>query len=198
MKELSSHSVPRFTREDITKALETLKAGGVILYPTDTIWGLGCDATNPEAVEKIYYIKGRSESKAMLALVGSDGQLRNAVAHIPEISWELIDSAVHPLTIIYDHPKGLAHNLIAPDGSMGIRITNENFSRTLCQRFGKPIVSTSANKSGQKSPATFADIPREIKEKVDYIVKYGRDNSLPHTASNIIKISDGGVVKVIR
>ena len=109
-----------------------------------------------------------------------------------------IDSAVHPLTIIYDHPKGLAHNLIAPDGSMGIRITNENFSRTLCQRFGKPIVSTSANKSGQKSPATFADIPREIKEKVDYIVKYGRDNSLPHTASNIIKISDGGVVKVIR
>lgn len=198
MKELSSHSVPRFTREDITKALETLKAGGVILYPTDTIWGLGCDATNPEAVEKIYYIKGRSESKAMLALVGSDGQLQNAVAHIPEISWELIDSAVHPLTIIYDHPKGLAHNLIAPDGSMGIRITNENFSRTLCQRFGKPIVSTSANKSGQKSPATFADIPREIKEKVDYIVKCGRDNSLPHTASNIIKISDGGVVKVIR
>lgn len=198
MKELSSHSVPRFSREDITKALETLKAGGVILYPTDTIWGLGCDATNPEAVEKIYYIKGRSESKAMLALVGSDGQLQNAVAHIPEISWELIDSAVHPLTIIYDHPKGLAHNLIAPDGSMGIRITNENFSRTLCQRFGKPIVSTSANKSGQKSPATFADIPREIKEKVDYIVKYGRDNSLPHTASNIIKISDGGVVKVIR
>lgn len=198
MKELSSHSVPRFTREDITKALETLKAGGVILYPTDTIWGLGCDATNPEAVEKIYYIKGRSESKAMLALVGSVGQLQNAVAHIPEISWELIDSAVHPLTIIYDHPKGLAHNLIAPDGSMGIRITNENFSRTLCQRFGKPIVSTSANKSGQKSPATFADIPREIKEKVDYIVKYGRDNSLPHTASNIIKISDGGVVKVIR
>lgn len=198
MKELSSHSVPRFTREDITKALETLKAGGVILYPTDTIWGLGCDATNPEAVEKIYYIKGRSESKAMLALVGSDGQLQNVVAHIPEISWELIDSAVHPLTIIYDHPKGLAHNLIAPDGSMGIRITNENFSRTLCQRFGKPIVSTSANKSGQKSPATFADIPREIKEKVDYIVKYGRDNSLPHTASNIIKISDGGVVKVIR
>ena len=198
MKELSTHSVPRYTREDMSKALEVLRNGGVILYPTDTIWGLGCDATNPEAVEKIYLIKGRAESKAMLALVGSEGQLQNYVAHIPEISWELIDSAVHPLTIIYDHPRGLAQNMIASDGSVGIRISNEMFSRTLCQRFGKPIVSTSANKSGQKAPQTFADIPEEIKAKVDYIVGYGRDNGIPHTASNIIKISDGGVVKVIR
>jgi len=198
MKELSTHSAPRYTREDMSKALETLRNGGVILYPTDTIWGLGCDATNPEAVEKIYLIKGRAESKAMLALVGSEGQLQNCVQHIPEISWELIETAVHPLTIIYDHPKGLAKNMLAQDGSVGIRISNESFSRTLCQRFGKPIVSTSANRSGQKSPRTFADIPDSIKEKVDYIVNYGRSNGIPHSASNIIKISDGGIVKVIR
>lgn len=198
MKELSSHSMPRYSREDMSKALEILRNGGVILYPTDTIWGLGCDATNPDAVEKIYLIKGRAESKAMLALVGSDGQLQNYVAHIPEVAWELIDNAVDPLTLIYDHPKGLAPNLIASDGSAGIRITNENFSRTLCQRFGKPIVSTSANRSGQKSPRTYAEISPEIKAKVDYIVQYGRSSAIPHSASNIIKISDGGVIKVIR
>lgn len=198
MKELSDHSQPRYTREDISKALETLRNGGVILYPTDTIWGLGCDATNPEAVEKVYLIKGRAESKAMLALVGSEGQLQNTVQHIPEISWELIEAAVHPLTIIYDHPRNLAHNMLAPDGSVGIRITNESFSRTLCQRFGKPIVSTSANRSGQKSPRTFAEISEDIKKHVDYIVQYGRSSSIPHTASNIVKISDGGIVKVIR
>lgn len=190
--------MPRYSREDMTKALETLRKGGVILYPTDTIWGLGCDATNPDAVEKIYLIKGRAESKAMLALVGSEGQLQNCVAHIPDISWELIDSAVDPLTIIYDHPRGLAPNMLASDGSVGIRITGESFSRTLCQRFGKPIVSTSANRSGQKAPRTFAEISDEIKNKVDYIVHYNRENSVPHTASNIIKISDGNVVKVIR
>ncbi len=106
MKELSTHSAPRYSREDMSKALETLRNGGVILYPTDTIWGLGCDATNPEAVEKIYLLKGRAESKAMLALVGSEGQLQSYVAHIPEISWDLIESAVEPLTIIYDHPRG--------------------------------------------------------------------------------------------
>ncbi len=198
MKELSDHSQPRYTREDISKALETLRNGGVILYPTDTIWGLGCDATNPEAVEKVYLIKGRAESKAMLALVGSEGQLQSTVQHIPEISWELIEAAVHPLTIIYDHPRNLAHNMLAPDGSVGIRITNESFSRTLCQRFGKPIVSTSANRSGQKSPRTFAEISEDIKKHVDYIVQYGRSSSIPHTASNIVKISDGGIVKVIR
>lgn len=199
MKELSSHSVPRFTREDITKALETLKAGGVILYPTDTIWGLGCDATNPEAVEKIYYIKGRSESKAMLALVGSDGQLQNAVAHIPEISWELIDSAVHPLTIIYDHPKGLAHNLIAPDGSMGIRITNENFSRTLCQRFGKPIVSTSANVSGEATPMKgLAEVSREIIDGVDFVVNPRFQGHPTCKPSSIIAFGPRGEVKIIR
>ena len=196
MKELTNHSVPRYSRDDMSRALETLRNGGVILYPTDTIWGLGCDATNPEAVEKIYFLKGRSESKAMLALVGNEGQLQNCVHHIPEISWELIEAAVRPLTIIYDHPKGLAHNMLAPDGSVGIRITSENFSRTLCQRFGKPIVSTSANRSGMKSPKTFAEISDDIKSKVDYIVEYGRGNNLPASASDIIKISDGGLVKV--
>lgn len=198
MKDLTSHSAPRYTREDMSKALEVLKNGGVILYPTDTIWGLGCDAANPEAVERIYRIKGRAESKAMLVLVGSEQQLHSAVAHIPEISWELIDAAVHPLTIVYDHPRGLASNLIAPDGSAGIRITHESFSRTLCQRFGRPIVTTSANRSGQPAPKTYSEIPAIIKTQVDYIVKYSRNSQIPNTASNIIKISDGGVVKVIR
>ena len=198
MKELSPHSAPRYSREDMAKALETLRNGGVILYPTDTIWGLGCDATNPEAVEKIYRIKGRAESKAMLALVGSDGQLETYVAHIPEVAWELIDAAVRPLTIIYDHPRGLAPNMLASDGSVGIRISQESFSRTLCQRFGKPIVSTSANRSGQPAPKTFSEISPQIKDSVDYIVMFGRSSMLPHTASDIIKISDGGLVKVIR
>lgn len=198
MKELSPHSAPRFTREDISKALATLRNGGVILYPTDTIWGLGCDASNPEAVEKIYRIKGRAESKAMLVLVGSDGQLQNYVAHIPSAAWDLIDAAVRPITIIYDHPKGLAQNLLAEDGSAGIRITGENFSRTLCQRFGKPIVSTSANRSGKPAPKSFSEISIDIRANVDYIVKYGRDSSANQQASNIIKVSDGGIVKVIR
>ncbi len=198
MKELSPHSQPRYSREDMSKALETLRTGGVILYPTDTIWGLGCDASNPEAVEKIYRIKGRAESKAMLALVGSEGQLQSAVSHIPEIAWDLIEAAVRPLTIIYDHPKGIASNMIASDGSIGIRITNESFSRTLCQRFGKPIVSTSANRSGQPAPGTFSDINPLILANVDYIVKYGRESTQVHRSSDIIKISDGGLIKVIR
>lgn len=198
MKELSPHSQPRYSREDMARALEVLRSGGVILYPTDTIWGLGCDATNPEAVERIYRIKGRAETKAMLALVGSEGQLQMAVAHIPEIAWELIDAAVSPLTIIYDHPKNLATNMLASDGSVGIRISNESFSRTLCQRFGHPIVSTSANRSGMPAPKTFAEITPIIKANVDYIVKYGRDSTLPHKSSDIIKISDGGLIKVIR
>lgn len=164
MKDLTPHSAPRYSRQDMADALNTLRDGGVILYPTDTIWGLGCDATNPEAVEKIYRIKGRAESKAMLALVGSDGQLQSFVSHIPEVVWELIDASVNPLTIIYDHPRGLAPNMIASDGSAGIRITNEAFSRTLCQRFGKPIVSTSANRSGQPSPKTYAEISPVIRE----------------------------------
>ena len=187
----------RYEAADLKEALEVLKRGGVILYPTDTIWGIGCDATNAEAVSRIYKLKEREDAKAMLSLVGSEGQLQSVVRDIPEVAWELIDAAVRPLTIIYDHPTGLAPNLLAADGSAGIRITSEPFSKALCQRLRRPVVSTSANKSGEKSPACFSEISREIIEGVDYVVRFKRKSGAAR-ASNIIKLGDAGRVKVIR
>lgn len=183
--------------EDLKKAVDTLRAGGVILYPTDTIWGLGCDATNSEAVEKIFKIKNRADSKSMLSLVGSDGMLQQFVEDIPDIAWELIDAAVNPLTIIYDKPRGIATNLLAEDGSAGFRISHERFSQALCKRFRKPVVSTSANISGTSAPRSFSEIDPAIIEAVDYVVESNRNiaNSSP---SNIIKISNYNVVKIIR
>lgn len=183
--------------DDINSALKVLRDGGVILYPTDTIWGIGCDATNPEAVARIYEIKQREDSKSMLTLVGSEGQLQSTVSDIPEVAWQLIDSAVDPLTIIYDHPRNVASNLLAPDGSLGVRITSEQYSMRLCQRLGRPIVSTSANISGEKAPLSFSGISQVIKDKVDYIAEYGRDMH-GKKGSNIIKVGDGGLIKVIR
>ncbi len=182
---------------DIDKACEVLRAGGVILYPTDTIWGIGCDATNTEAVKRIFDIKQREDSKSMLSLVGSDGMLQQYVKDIPEVAWELIDAAVHPLTIIYDSPQYISEKLLAEDGSAGFRITREAFSKALCLKMRRPIVSTSANISGEKSPSVFKDIPQKIKDKVDYIVEYGRnaENSKP---SNIVKLSNDSVIKIIR
>lgn len=182
---------------DLAQAVEVLKKGGVILYPTDTVWGLGCDASNPEAVARIYEIKKREDAKSMLTLVGSEGQLQSTVADIPDVAWQLIDAAVRPLTIIYSHPRGVAPNLLAPDGSLGVRITSEPFSQRLCQRLGHPVVSTSANQSGKKTPTSFADIDPSILECVDYVVGYGRN--LPKgRASDIIKVADGGLVEIIR
>lgn len=183
--------------EDLKKALEVLRSGGVILYPTDTIWGLGCDASNSEAVKKIYNIKNRADSKSMLSLIGSDGMLQQFVSEVPEIAWELIDTAVNPLTIIYDHPRGIAAELLAEDGSAGFRITHERFSLNLCTRLRKPVVSTSANISGRPAPRTFREIDPEIINSVDYVVEYGRNNK-NSAPSNIIKISDYNVIKVIR
>lgn len=182
---------------DIDKAYEVLRAGGVVLYPTDTIWGIGCDATNDEAVERIFKIKRRADSKSMLSLVGSDGMLQQFVQDIPDIAWELIDAAVNPITIIYDSPKSISPLLLADDGSAGFRITNEKFSRTLCQRLRKPIVSTSANLSGKPSPVNFHEISKEIIDAVDYVVGYGRDKK-DAVPSNIIKITNDSVVKIIR
>lgn len=187
----------RFDKEDLNKALKTLREGGVILYPTDTIWGLGCDARNSEAVKRIYKIKHREDAKSMLSLVGSEGMLQNTVNDVPDIAWQLIESAINPITIIYDNPRGLAPNLLADDGSAGIRITSEKFSQTLCQRFGAPIVSTSANISGEKSPSSFSDISDEIKQVVDYAVNYGREKN-NSKASNIIKVSNSGIIQIIR
>lgn len=188
----------RYDAADMAEAVRVLKEGGILLYPTDTIWGIGCDATNREAVERIYRLKQRSDAKSMLVLVGSEGELQRTVEEVPEAAWMLIEAAVNPLTIIYDRPVGVAPNLLAEDGSLGIRITNELFSRTLCQRLKHPLVSTSANISGEKSPTTFADIDPAIIAGVDYVVKYRQEENMPHRSSNIIKLSDSGVVKIIR
>ncbi len=186
----------RYDREDMARAVEILKQGGIILYPTDTVWGIGCDATNTEAVKKIYDLKKRSDAKSML--VGSEGELQRTVEEVPEAAWMLIEAAVNPLTIIYDRPRGLAVNLLADDGSAGIRITSELFSRTLCSRLRRPIVSTSANVSGKKTPAVFSDIDDEIIDGVDYVVRFRQEDSSRRKSSNIIKVSDSGVIKVIR
>lgn len=185
-------------QQEINKAIDVLKKGGVILYPTDTIWGIGCDATNPAAVEKIYKIKQRAESKAMLVLINDSSELDKYVETVPDIAYELIDVAVRPLTIIYDEAIGLASNLIASDGSIGIRVTKEEFSHQLCKRFRKPIVSTSANVSGKKSPATFREIDNAILESVDYVVNYRQNDDCALKSSEIIKLSKSGTIKIIR
>ena len=184
--------------EDLKKAVEVLRAGGVILYPTDTIWGLGCDATNPAAVKKVYEIKQREDSKSMLVLMENPNLLQSYVSEIPEIAWELIDVADKPMTIIYPGAKNLAKNLIAADGSIGIRITTEPFSQQLVQRFRKPVVSTSANISSEKSPSNFAEISETIKNGVDYIVNYRRDDNSNASPSSIIKLGVGGQINIIR
>ena len=141
--------------EDIKKACEVMAAGGIILYPTDTIWGIGCDATNEKAVQRVYELKRRTDNKAMLVLMDSEAKLDRYVSDVPDIAWDLISVSDKPLTIIYSSAKNLATNLLGADGSVGIRITNEEFSKKLCERFRKPLVSTSANVSGEPSPANF-------------------------------------------
>ena len=175
-----------------------MQAGGVILYPTDTIWGIGCDATNEEAVKRVYEIKKRSDAKAMLVLMDNPAMLERYVDDIPDVAWSLIDVADKPLTIIYSHAKNLAGNLLASDGSIGIRITREEFSRRLCERFRRPLVSTSANLSGEPSPANFSEVSDVIKESVDYVVSYRRDDMSRATPSSIIKLDDGGLFRIIR
>ena len=156
--------------EDIKKACQVMQEGGVILYPTDTIWGIGCDATNEEAVRRVYEIKHRADSKAMLVLVDSAIKVDFYVRDVPDVAWDLIEVADKPLTIIYSDARNLAPGLLAEDGSVGIRVTQEEFSKALCNRFRKAIVSTSANVSGAPSPRTFAEISEDIKEAVDSIV----------------------------
>lgn len=184
--------------EDIKKALEVLRNGGVILYPTDTIWGLGCDATNEEAAARIYAIKKRSDSKSMLVLMENINLLERYVDEVPAIAYDLIEVTDKPMTIIYPGARNLAKNLIAEDGTIGIRITSENFTRQLIQRFKKPVVSTSANISGEPSPATFADISEEIKAAAGYVVKYRQDDLTPASPSSIIKLGVGGQIEILR
>lgn len=185
-------------REDIKEAVRVMRAGGIILYPTDTIWGLGCDATNEEAVKKIYALKQRPDSKSMLVLTDNEAKLDRIVDEVPEVAYNLIEVAEKPLTIIYSGAKNLAPNLIAQDGSVGIRITKEAFSKALCEAFRMPIVSTSANISGQPSAQNFSEISEEIKQGVDYIVKYRQNDLSKAKPSSIIKLEKGGVVTIIR
>ncbi|MBO4664351.1 MAG: threonylcarbamoyl-AMP synthase [Bacteroidaceae bacterium] len=185
-------------QDEVKKAVEVLKAGGVILYPTDTIWGIGCDATNPEAVKKVYEIKRRADSKALICLVDSDARLTRYVRNVADVTWDMIELSDKPLTVIFDNATGLAPNLLAEDGSVGIRITKEEFSKELCFRFQKPIVSTSANISGEPTAQTFDAISDEIKEAVDYVVRYNQRCKEKHKPSSIIKIKPNGEFTIIR
>ncbi len=184
--------------QDLSKCLETLKSGGVILYPTDTIWGLGCDATNEKAVKRIYNIKKRSDEKSMLVLLDNPNKIPSYINEMPEIAWDLIELTEKPLTIIYSNAKNLAKNLIGQDESVGIRISEDEFNQKLIQRFKKPIVSTSANISGEKSPQNFSEISQEIIDSVDYIVEWKQSDSTQMLSSSIIKLGIGGEVQIIR
>ena len=184
-------------KEDLAQCLETLQNGGLILYPTDTVWGIGCDATNADAVKKVYALKNREDSKALICLVANDAMLERTVEQVPEVAWDIIDLATKPTTIIYDSPKGVAKNLVAADNSLAIRIASDDFCRNLIQRFKKPIVSTSANISGKPTPSQFSEIDHRILDGVDYVVNLHREKTNP-SPSSIIKLGNDGTVKVIR
>ena len=184
--------------EDIKRAVEVMRKGGVILYPTDTVWGIGCDATNAEAVKKVYAIKQRDDSKALICLVDSDARLQRYVRDVPDVAWQLIDCCDRPTTLILDGAVNLAPNLIAADGSIGIRITQEPFSKELCYRFQKAVVSTSANISGEPAAQNYRDIDPRIIEAVDYVCWSRRQEHQPHQPSSIIKLGRSGEVTIIR
>ncbi len=186
------------TEDDIRTAVETMRNGGVILYPTDTVWGIGCDATNAEAVEKVYRIKHRDDSKALICLVDSDARLQRYVRNVPEVAWDLLELAETPTTVILDNAVNLAPNLIAADGTIAMRITREPFSKELCYRFQKPVVSTSANISGEPAAQNYRDISEELLAAVDYVCFSRRQEHKPHKPSSIIKLSENGEVKIIR
>lgn len=184
--------------DEVKKTIEVLRAGGIILYPTDTVWGIGCDATNAEAVEKIYKIKQRDDSKSMLVITDGMARIQSYVDEIPDIAWDLAELADKPITIIYPQAKNLAANLISDDGSIGIRISSEKFSKQLCAAFRRPIVSTSANISGEPSPECFAEISDIVKDQMDYIVQYRQDDTQKKQASSIIKLKKNGTFVILR
>jgi L-threonylcarbamoyladenylate synthase len=184
--------------KDIKDSLIALRKGGIILYPTDTIWGLGCDATNNSAVEKIFRIKSRSENKSLVILVNGEQMLGRYVTDIPEIVFELASVSDSPLTIIYPKGKNLADGVCSEDGSVGIRICHDEFCNELISRFRKPIVSTSANLSGRPSPENFSNIEKSVIDTVDYRVKYRQNDRRKYFASPVIKVELNGTIKIIR
>ena len=186
------------SKEDIRRAIEVMNKGGIILYPTDTIWGLGCDATNADAVRRIYDIKQRTDAKALISLVDSETKVQFYVKEVPEVAWDVMELSERPMTVVFDGGRNLAPNLLAEDGSVAIRITKEAFSKELCMRMKRAIVSTSANISGAPAPRCFSEISEEIKKAVDYICTSRQDEPPTQTASSIIKLGAGGEVTIIR
>ena len=184
--------------EEIKNALEVLRKGGTILYPTDTVWGIGCDARNKDAVAKVFKIKQRAEYKSMVVLVSDETMINRYVKDVPEVAWELLESAEEPLTIIYPDGRMLADKLIAADGSIGIRVVKDDFCNTLIHKFGKPLVSTSANISGEPTPMAFSDIKLDILNQVDYIVNYRQKEINNAKPSSILKVAMNGEIKIIR
>ncbi|NJX15757.1 L-threonylcarbamoyladenylate synthase [Tamlana crocina] len=182
---------------EIKNALQVLKNGGLILYPTDTVWGIGCDASNPEAVKKVYNLKQRKDSKALICLVADDRMLKKYVKQVPAAAQNIIDVTDKPTTIIYDEAQNLAENLIADDGSIAIRIPDDDFCFWLSRKFNGAIVSTSANISGAPTPKSFKEIAPEVLKGVDYVVNLQREK-ICDKPSSIIKLSNNGVVKIIR
>jgi L-threonylcarbamoyladenylate synthase len=190
----------RYEKQDLQNALRVLRDGGVILYPTDTVWGIGCDATNAAAVARVYEIKRRVDSKAMLVLLDGAGKLQGYMDKVPETAWMLLEASEdqRPMTIIYPRAKNLAANLLAEDGSVGIRITQESFSKTLCEQLRRPIVSTSANISGEPTAKIFSQISSELLESVDYVCEYRRNDTTARKPSSIIKIDEKERITIIR
>ena len=184
--------------EDIQQAVQTMRSGGLILYPTDTIWGIGCDATKTDAVRRIYELKQRDDSKALICLVDSPNRMQQYSRSIPDVAWDLIDYAQNPLTLIVDGALNLAPNLVAQDGSIAIRVTRERISHDLCYRFQKAVVSTSANLSGQPAPRNFMEISPEIIQGVDYVMKARQNDVTKGKPSQIVKISKDGQITFIR
>ncbi len=186
---------------DIRAAVDVLRKGGIILYPTDTVWGIGCDATNSDAVRRVFEIKQRSDAKALITLVGSLAQLERTVTGIPDVAYQLIEFTDRPLTIVYDgvQPSArIAPELLAADGTIGVRVTSEPFSAALCRAFGKPLVSTSANISGHPTPAYFDEIAGEILAAADYVCTTRRDDRTPTRPSTVMRLSEDGTFTVIR
>lgn len=184
--------------EEITKALEVLKRGGIILYPTDTIWGIGCDATNAAAVEKIYALKKRDDRKSMLILTDKLDNVSKYVQKVPEVAWQLLEITDKPLTLILPEARGIAENLIPEEKTIGIRVPDHEFCRKLIYKLNRPLVSTSANITGEATPATFSEISKEIKEGVDYVVNTAVEGRPTHKPSGIIQLGTGGQIKIIR
>ena len=183
--------------QEVHKAFEIIKEGGIILYPTDTVWGIGCDATNPEAVAKIYQLKQREETKSMIVLMNGEKMIYNVFKEVPEVAWQIIDLSEKPTTIILDQPRNVAANLIASDNTLGIRLVKEPFCFKLMEKMKKPLVSTSANISGQPTPIAFKDISQDIIKGVDYVVNLHQDK-IAGKPSTIIKLTNDSQVKVIR